>query len=511
EVVERFIAFSRVCPHVKGPMRGRPIELEPWQQFAFACILGFKVKATGRRKYTSAFIEVPRKNAKSTTAAILANWFLIMENGQQDIYTAAVSRDQARIVFDDARQMCLLSRPLRRRVNIQAHKVIHPKTNSLLKPLAAKAATIEGTNPSLAIVDEYHLHPDNGVYSALDMGMGARPEGLLFAITTSGSNVVSACKQHYDYCCQILDGEEMNESMFVLIYELDDESEVDDPAMWIKANPNIDVSVDREKLASTIQKARGIPSQWVEMLTKRFNIWCQGATPWMGNGAWAECAGTFAEADLYGQECYAGLDLSSTSDISSVCYAFPVGKKIMLVSRHYLPEFQLQNPANKNRAIYRQWVKAGWIRTTPGDCIDYDRIRDDIMADAENFNIRLVGFDTWNATHLRTQLQGAGFEVEPFPQTYLRFSPAAKSFEVFVNRKVIVHRGDPVLAWSMSNVVMQSDANANIKPNKKKSSNKIDPSVAALMAFGTFQAEHEEFAFDMSDSHKERLAAFDGV
>ncbi|EFM0026610.1 terminase large subunit, partial [Escherichia coli] len=341
--------------------------------------------------------------------------------------------------------------------------------------------------------------------------MGARPEGLLFAITTSGSNVVSACKQHYDYCCQILDGEEVNESMFVLIYELDDESEVDDPAMWIKANPNIDVSVDREKLASTIQKARGIPSQWVEMLTKRFNIWCQGATPWMGNGAWAECAGTFAEVDLYGQECYAGLDLSSTSDISSVCYAFPVGKKIMLVSRHYLPEFQLQNPANKNRAIYRQWVKAGWIRTTPGDCIDYDRIRDDIMADAENFNIRLVGFDTWNATHLRTQLQGAGFEVEPFPQTYLRFSPAAKSFEVFVNRKVIVHSGDPVLAWSMSNVVMQSDANANIKPNKKKSSNKIDPSVAALMAFGTFQAEHEEFAFDMSDSHKERLALFNGI
>ncbi len=265
-----------VCPHVKGAMRGSPIELEPWQQFAFACILGFKVKATGRRKYTSAFIEVPRKNAKSTVAAILANWFLVMENGQQDIYTAAVSRDQARIVFDDARQMCLLSRPLRKRVNIQAHKVIHPKTNSLLKPLAAKAATIEGTNPSLAIVDEYHLHPDNGVYSALELGMGARPEGLLFAITTSGSNVVSACKQHYDYCCQILDGEEVNESMFVLIYELDDESEVDDPAMWIKANPNIDVSVDREKLASTIQKARGIPSQWVEMLTKRFNIWCQG-------------------------------------------------------------------------------------------------------------------------------------------------------------------------------------------------------------------------------------------
>ncbi|MGQ7790645.1 terminase large subunit domain-containing protein [Shigella flexneri] len=184
-------------------MRGRPIELEPWQQFAFACILGFKVKATGQRKYTSTFIEVPRKNAKSTTAAILANWFLIMENGQQDIYTAAVSRDQARIVFDNARQMCLLSRPLRRRVNIQAHKVIHPKQQPV-KAAGSKSGNHPGTNPSLSIVDEYHLHPDNGVYSALELGMGARPEGLLFAITTSGSNVVSACKQHYDYCCQIL-------------------------------------------------------------------------------------------------------------------------------------------------------------------------------------------------------------------------------------------------------------------------------------------------------------------
>ncbi|WP_458048052.1 terminase large subunit [Klebsiella pneumoniae] len=509
--VELFIAFSRLCPHVKGPLRGQPIELEPWQQFAFANLLGFKVRESGRRKYSSAFIEVPRKNAKSTVAAMLANWFLVMEKGQQDIYTAAVSRDQARIVFDDARQMCLLSKPLKKRVNIQAHKVIFPKSNSLLKPLAAKAATIEGTNPSLAIVDEYHLHPDNGVYSALELGMGARPEAILFAITTAGSNVVSACKQHYDYCCQILAGEESNDSLFVLIYELDDESEVEQPEMWIKANPNLHVSVDAAKLESTIQKARGIPSQWVEMLTKRFNIWCQGSTPWMGAGAWDACALDYTEEDLAGMECYAGFDLSSTSDITSVSYAFPFDREIRLLTRHYLPEAQLLNVANKNRAIYRQWVKAGWIRTTPGDCIDYDRIRDDILRDAETFNIRLVGFDTWNATHLRTQLQGAGLDVEPFPQTYLKFSPVAKSFEVFVNRRVVRHRGDPVLAWAIGNVVMESDANANIKPNKKKSSNKIDPAVSALMAFGTFQAEHEDFAFNMSDSHKQRLATFNGI
>ena len=509
--VERFIAFSRLCPHVKGPLRGKPIELEPWQQFAFACLLGFKVKETGRRKYKSAYIQVPRKNAKSTVAAMLANWFLVMEEGQQDIYTAAVSRDQARIVFDDARQMCLLSKPLKKRLTIQQHKVIFAKSNSLLKPLAAKAATIEGTNPSLSIVDEYHLHPDNGVYSALELGMGARPEGVLFAITTAGSNIVSACKQHYDYCCQILAGEEVNESLFALIYELDDEAEIDDPALWVKANPNLGISVDAAALSDTIAKARGIPSQWVEMLTKRFNIWCQGATPWMGAGAWEACSADYSESDLQGMECYAGLDLSSTGDIASICYAFPSDREIRLLTRHYLPEAQLQNVANKNRAIYRQWARAGWIRTTPGDCIDYDRIRDDILRDAEMFNIRLVGFDTWNATHLRTQLQGAGLDVEPFSQTYLKFSPVAKSLEVFVNRKVMRHNGDPVLAWAISNVVMESDANANIKPNKKKSANKIDPAVAALMAFGTWQAEHEDFNFDMSEAHKKRLATFTGI
>ncbi|MCX8962740.1 terminase large subunit [Erwinia psidii] len=511
ETVERFMAFSAFCPHVKGPLRGQPVKLEPWQQFSFACLLGFRVKATGRRKYRSAYIQVPRKNAKSTVAAILALWFLVMEKGQQDIYTAAVSRDQARIVFDDARQMCLLSAPLKSRLTIQQHKMIYTKSNSLLKPLAAKAATIEGTNPGLAIVDEYHLHPDNGVYSALELGMGARPEGLLFAITTAGSNTVSACKQHYDYCCRILAGEEINDSLFALIYELDDESEIDSPSLWVKANPNLNISVDGDALADTIQKARGIPSQWVEMLTKRFNIWCQGATPWMGAGAWSACKSDYGEEDLQGMACYAGLDLSSTSDISSVCYAFPFEREIRFLARHYLPEAQLNNVANKNRAIYRLWAAAGWLRITPGDCIDYDRIRDDILRDAEIFSIKLVGFDTWNATHLRTQLQGAGLDVEPFPQTYLKFSPVAKSLEVFVNRKVIRHNGDPVLAWAIGNVVMESDANANIKPNKKKSANKIDPAIAGLMAFGTWQAEHEDFSFDVSEAHKQRLAAFTGI
>ena len=509
--VKQFIAFSRLCPHVKGHLRGQPIELSDWQQFLFANLFGFKHKVTGLRKYRSAYIQVARKNAKSTVAAVLANWFLIMEKGQQDIYTAAVIRDQARIVFDDARQMCLLSKPLKKRVSILQHKIIYPKNNSLMRPLAARSSTIEGTNPSLAIVDEYHLHTDNSVYSALELGQGARPEGLLFAITTAGSNTISACKQHYDYCCQILEGNEQNDSIFIMIFELDDESEVDNPEMWIKANPNIGKSIPHLDFENTIKKARGIPSEWVEMLTKRFNVWCQGSTPWLGEGNWAACEREYSEADLLHQDCYMGLDLSSTNDLTSICYSFPHNNKVRLYARHYIPEYQLNNVANKNRAIYRQWVRQGWLQTTEGDCIDYDKIRDDILKDSERFNINMIGFDVWNATHLRTQLQSAGLEVEPFPQTYQRFSPVAKSVEVLINRQVIEHNGDPVLAWALSNVVMETDANANIKPNKKKAANKIDPAIAFLMSFGTYQLEYGDIPFEESEEFKQRLDRISGI
>ncbi|PJG81965.1 terminase large subunit [Caviibacterium pharyngocola] len=510
-VVNKFIAFSQLCPHVKGHLRGQPIILSDWQVFLFANLFGFKHKNTGLRKYRSAYIQVARKNAKSTVAAVLANWFLIMESGQQDIYTAAVSRDQARIVFDDARQMCLLSKPLRNRVSIQQHKMVNPKSNSLMRPLAAKSSTIEGTNPSLAIVDEYHLHTDNSVYSALELGQGARPQGLLFAITTAGSNTISACKQHYDYCCQILDGNEHNDSIFIMIFELDEESEIDHPENWIKANPNIGKSIPYLDFENTIKKARGIPSEWVEMLTKRFNVWCQGATPWLALDSWAQCKDDYDDSDLLHLDCYMGLDLSSTNDLTSICYTFPHENKVRLFCRHYIPEYQLENVANKNRAIYRQWERQGWLITTPGDCIDYDKIRDDILKDSERFNIKMIGFDVWNATHLRTQLQSAGLEVEPFPQTYQRFSPVAKSAEVLINRKMILHNGDPVLAWALSNVVMETDANANIKPNKKKAANKIDPAIAFLMSFGTYQLEFGDVIFELSPEHQALLENFNGI
>ncbi|MDT8767947.1 terminase large subunit [Pasteurella multocida] len=511
ETVAKFVKFSALCPHVKGHLYKQPIELSDWQIFLFANILGFKYRDSGLRKYRSAYVQVARKNAKSTVAAILANWFLVMEKGQQDIYTAAVSRDQARIVFDDAKKMALLSKPLNKRLTIQQHKMLYSQKNSLMRPLAAKSSTIEGTNPSLAIVDEYHLHPDNSVYSALELGQGARPEGLLFAITTAGSNTISACKQHYDYCCQILDGTEKNESIFILIYELDDENEVDDPKNWIKANPNIGKSIPYKDFENTIAKARGIPSEWVEMLTKRFNVWCQGTTPWLSEGSWTLCQRDYEESSLLHQDCYMGLDLSSTNDLTSICYTFPRGQKVRLITRHYLPEYQLNNVANKNRAIYRQWVRQGWLRITEGDCIDYDKIRDDILKDAERFNIKMIGFDVWNATHLRTQLQSAGLDVEPFPQTYQRFSPVAKSAEVLINRQVIEHNGDPILAWALSNVVMETDANANIKPNKKKAANKIDPAIAFLISFGTYQLEYGDLIFELSEEHQRVLEDFIGI
>lgn len=310
--------------------------------------------------------------------------------------------------------MCLLLKLLKKCVNIQVYKVIFLKSNSLLKLLVVKVVIIEGINFSLVIVDEYYFYLDNGVYFVFELGMGVCFEVILFVIMIVGSNVVFVCKQYYDYCCQILVGEESNDLLFVLIYELDDESEVEQLEMWIKVNFNLYVFVDVVKLEFIIQKVCGILLQWVEMLIKCFNIWCQGFMLWMGVGVWDVCVFDYIEDDLVGMECYVGFDLFLISDIISVSYVFLFECEIRFFIWYYLFEVQLFNVVNKNCVIYCQWVKVGWICIIFGDCIDYDCICDDILCDVEIFNIWLVGFDMWNVIYLCIQLQGVGFDVELF-------------------------------------------------------------------------------------------------
>lgn len=491
EKVNKVISFSKLCPHVTGSLRGESFKLEPWQQFIIANIFGFIRVDTGTRKYKTVYVEVPRKSGKSSFAAIIVNWVLICEKGNQDIYTAAVSRDQARIVFDAARQMALLSPTLKKRVKMFQHHIIEPKSNSVLKPLAAKANTIEGTNPSLAIVDEYHLHPDNTVYSALSLGMGSRPEPLLIAITTAGTDTLSACMEQHQHIKRVLEGTIEDPSYFGIIYSLDEEKEYKDESTWIKANPNLGVSVFVDELRSQVTRAENLNSTKTEMLTKRFNIWCQGEQQWIKPETWKACS-NFEIKEMKGKLCYVGLDLSSSKDITAVGIVFPTDEGIRISGRYYIPEEVMNNPDNKNAAFYRGWVNKGYLIATPGDLVDYDYIKRDILELADDYQVHSISYDPWNATYLTTQLSQEGLDIEKVRQGFLTMSPACKEFEVYVEGGRIEHDNNPVLNWAMANVVLEMDAAGNIKPTKAKSPNKIDPVASVINAFATYMLEIQE-------------------
>ena len=488
--VDKVLAFSRLCYHVTGQKRGKPIELAPWQQFIIANLFGFIRVDNGLRKYRTAYIEVPRKSGKSTFVSIIVNWFLICEQGQQDIFTAAVSRDQARIVFDAARQMIVLNPTLKKRVKVFQHHIVEPKNNSTLKPLAAKAKTIEGTNPSLAIVDEYHLHPDNSVYSALSLGMGARPNAMLIAITTAGTDTISPCKQQNEYVQKLLEGDAEDDSYFGVIYTLDSEKEYEQESSWIKANPNLGVSVDVEELRAQVKRSKAINSTLTETLTKRFNIWCQGEQQWIKRDSWLKCAGivdTMPQDDLI-----IGLDLSSSNDLTAIGMLFPRDNHFQFMGRYYIPESLLKLSENKNAHIYQKWVQDGHLIATSGDTIDYDYIKNDILELAQEYNLISVAYDPWNATYLTTQLIGEGITVEKAIPGFRTMSPASKELEVYTSLQRLTHDNNPVMNWAVSNVVMETDAAGNIKPTKAKSPNKIDPAIGLINAFHVYMLEVQE-------------------
>lgn len=488
--VDKVLAFSRLCFHVTGQMRGQPIELAPWQQFIIANLFGFIRVDNGLRKYRTAYIEVPRKSGKSTFVSIIVNWFLICEKGQQDIFTAAVSRDQARIVFDAARQMIILNPTLKKRVKVYQHHIIEPKNNSTLKPLAAKAKTIEGTNPSLAIVDEYHLHPDNSVYSALSLGMGARPNAMLIAITTAGTDTISPCKQQNDYVQKLLEGDAEDESYFGIIYTLDSEKEYEQERHWIKANPNLGISVDLEELRAQVKRSKAINSTLTETLTKRFNIWCQGEQQWIKRQSWLKCAG---ELDTKPQDdLIIGLDLSSSNDLTAIGMLFPRDNSFQFMGRYYIPKNLLKLSENKNANIYQSWVKNGYLIATEGEIIDYDYIKNDILQLAKDYNLISVAYDPWNATYLTTQLIAEGITVEKAIPGFRTMSPACKELEVYASLQRIKHDNNPVMNWAIGNVVMERDAAGNIKPTKAKSPNKIDPAIGLINAFHVYMLEVQE-------------------
>ena len=481
----RPIRFANFLNHLKGPLAGQPIELEPWQKFIVAQVYGWK-RADGNRLRRSVYIEVPRKSGKSTFCSALSLYHLMADGeSSAEVYSAATSRDQARIVFGDAQAMARNSENLSKHLTVNRSAITYLKANSKFEPLSADAGSLEGRSPSFSVVDELHVHKTPEVYDVLNVASGAREQPLLFCITTAGVNREGVCYQVRDYALKVLDGHVDDDTFFSMVYGIDEEDDWRDPENWRKANPNYGVSVQPDDLERLAKQAEESPSAETNFKTKRLNVWCNTNSAWLSMSAWDACKEERPPLSYWhGKPCYVGLDLASVSDFASVAYVFQENGIIYPYVKNYLPSETIYEKAGVMGDKYREWVTQGHIVETDGAVTDLNYIRDELMKSFEIFSIKQCAFDPYGALGLVTELMDHGLPMIKFPQNITSMSDPSKEFEKAVLDKKLAHGGDPVVRWMAANCVIWTDPNDNIKVKKEAVGNKIDGIVAIIMALG---------------------------
>lgn len=488
EAADHALEFYRFLRHSKGEWAGCAFQLEPWQQFIIGSIFGWK-RADGFRRFRTAFIEVPRKNGKTTLAAGVGLYLLIADGEPgPEIFAAATKRDQAKIVWDEAASMVRKSPALAKRIRIVNSKSnMHILENrAKFEPLGADADTMDGLNIHGAIIDELHAHKTRAVWDVLETATGARRQPLIFAITTAGTNKNSVCYENHEYAMQILKGVIQDDTFFAYIASIDEGDDWTDPKVWAKANPNLGVSVKLDDLERKCEKAKKMPAAQNAFLRLHLNVWTQQVDRWIDLNLWDEQAGIVVEEDLRGRVCYGGLDLSSVSDITAWVMVFPHDddpETVDVLCRFWCPEARLYDDQNRYRDQYRAWAKQGYLKTTPGDAIDYSFVKAQILQDSQAFQLVDLNIDRlFQAHQLAMELMDEGLTVVGMGQGFTSMAAPMKEFERRLLARKIRHGGNPVLRFMADSVVVKQDATGNLKPDKANSQARIDGIVALVMA-----------------------------
>lgn len=481
------IDFFGHVRHSKGKWAGQPFKLEPWQEFIVGSLFGWKGSA-GLRRFRSAYVEVPRKNGKSTLSAGIALLlaFFDKEPGAE-VYCAATKRDQARIVFAEAQRMRDKSPALRKRIASFVSN-LHVSTEAQkLEPLGADADSMDGLNIHGAIVDELHAHKSRAMVDVLETATGARSQPLLFFITTAGYDRHSVCWERHAYTERVLEGALEDDATFGYISAADDADDWRDSATWAKANPNLGVSVSVDDLARKAKRAAEIPAEQNAFRRLHLNQWTEQETRWLDMAAWSDCRGPHdwqeLREELRGEVCFAGMDLASSLDVSAVVLWFP--ERHAVLPFFWIPETGMRLRIERDRVPYDQWLESGAIFATPGDVTDQDEIERFIIGTlAESYEVRELAYDPWNATQLGVRLAASGAHVVSMGQTIAMMAEAVKRTEELVVARKLEHGGHPVLAWMASNCDTKSDPYGNrkiIKP-ERGSAKRVDGMVALVMA-----------------------------
>lgn len=485
--------------HVEGEWAGRPFVLSDWQEWDIVRpLFGWKRRDNGYRRFRDAFISVARKNGKSALIAAIAAYMLLAdgEYGAQ-VYSAATKEEQARIVFDMARKMIELSPELRGEITTFKKSVVNDVLGSRFMALGRDSKSLDGLSVHCGVIDEYHAHKASDIYDVLDDGRGARRQPLILTITTAGFNIAGPCKKEWDNCVDMLEGHRANEHYFAFIATVDSIENWRDEAEWIKANPNWGISIYPEGYRADFLKADQSRQKQHSFKTKRLNIWTEAAMRWLSMEKYSRCDSPIDIAYLKGKRCFAGLDLGINRDIAAFVMAFlderdEKGKeRVHLLCKFWIPEVGKVERSRNDGVRYVEWADDGTITTTEGESTRYDIIRRDINALAEEFEIARIAVDRAHGHEIMQHLADDGFEIEKHPQNMLAMNFPCRSLEGLILEGRLRHGNNECLRWMMSNAVIVTDGNENIKVMKNKSADRVDGVVAAAMAIGTLLAAPE--------------------
>ncbi len=489
--------FEKYLRHSEGEWAGKKFKLEDWEKNDIVRpLFGWKRRSDGTRRYRTAYIEVPKKNGKSGIAAGIALYmaFADMEPGAQ-VFSAAGDRDQAAIVFDTAKNMVLASPALSRRSQ-PYRRVIHvPYLGASYRVISADAKTKHGFNVHCAVFDEFHVQPNRELFDTLKNGVAARRQPLVVIITTAGHDRNSICWEMHDYALKVKNNIIEDNELLVVVYAAEKDDDWTDPKIWKKANPNLGITVKEDFLKSECEKAKRMPSYENTFRRLHLNQWVEAERRWFSIRDWDKGNEAVARADLQRKPCYAGLDLSSTRDLSALSLVFPLYDELPLNAENesasrdvykilpffWIPEENMREREARDQVPYSVWIREGFITATPGNVIDYKFIFEALKKLREEFDILEIAYDRWGASKLTQDLQEASFNMVPFGQGFGSMSAPSKELERLVLSGRIHHGGNPILRWNADNVVTVSDAAGNIKPDKAKSNKRIDGIVAAIM------------------------------
>lgn len=485
---DRAVTFIENLCHTKGKWAGTPFWLLPWQEQLIRDIFGI-VKPDGNRQFRTAFVEICKKVGKSELAAAVALYLLYADNEPSaEVYGAAADRQQASIVFDVAKQMVEMSPALMKRSKLMGatKRIVNYSNAGYYQVLSAEVGGKHGFSVSGLVFDEIHTQPNRQLYDVLTKGSSdARQNPLHFIITTAGNDRHSIAYELHTKAVDILEGRRVDPTFYPVVYGLKDDEDWEDEANWYKVNPSLGYTVDIERLRDAYREAKQNPADEITFKWLRCNMWVSSTVAWIPDAIYMRGNEPIDMDALAGRDCYAGLDLSSTGDITALVLIFPPRdeeEKYVLLPYFWIPEETISRRVKANSVPYDIWEKQGYIMSTEGNVIHYDFIEKFIMDLSEKYHILEIAVDRWNATQMIQNLEGEGFTIVPFGQGFSSMSAPTKEFYRLLMEGRIIHGGNPVLRWMAGNVVIDTDPAGNIKVTKAKSKEKIDGIVAAIMA-----------------------------